>query len=111
MRHILLCVSLILPLAACQQIMQEEHLPRATMQNVLMDLHLAEVYSTLAGRDSLHTGGAKNLDSLAVYYNEVFAHHKINKDEFVKSISWYRSHPDELDSAYARMIPAMEKIR
>jgi hypothetical protein len=82
---------------------EEEHLSPEKMQHILTDLHLAEINSMLV-YDSTHQARNKNIDSLALYYNEVFAHHRISKEEFSKSLEWYKANPQELDSVYARVI-------
>lgn len=56
-------------------------------------------------KDSLHRGGTKNFDSLTLYYQEILAHHNITQEEFLESLSWYKNHPDELDTIYNCMIP------
>ena len=94
-----LFVSLCL-VAGCKD--RTKHLPPKVIEKVLLDLTLAESYSTMT-IDSLHKAGTKNTDSLAVFYKEIFAHHKITQQEFEESLNWYKSNPEELDSAYARM--------
>jgi len=78
------------------------------MQQILLDINIAEVYSTMV-HDSLHTAGAKNEDSLAMYYNDIFAHHKVSRQEFEKSLAWYKAHPDDMDSMVNQMLPTVEK--
>lgn len=79
------------------------HIPMDRMEQILMDLHMAEVYSSMLD-DSTHTSRSKNIDSLAVFYKDVFAHHNITQDEFEQSFEWYRTHPAEIDTLYKRMI-------
>jgi hypothetical protein len=86
-----------------------DHLSPKVMQKVLLDINLAESYS-LNVKDSLHKrGNTKNMDSLAVYYKDIFAHYHITKDQFSQSLSWYKSHPDELDTVYNDMIPVITR--
>ena len=76
------------------------HLPQKTMEQLLLDINVAEGYSIIV-RDSLHLApGTKNVDSLAIYYKEIFAHYHITEAEFKQSLSWYKNHPEELDSMY-----------
>lgn len=72
------------------------------MEKILTDLHIAEAYSTMVN-DSLHHVRNKNFDSLAVYYNDIFAHHNVSKEEFMQSVTWYKLHPDDLDTIYAHV--------
>jgi len=82
---------------------QEPHLPPDKMQHILTDMHLAEINSMFV-YDSTHQARNKNPDSLALYYNEIFAHYNITKEEFSKSLDWYKLNPEELDSVYSRVI-------
>jgi hypothetical protein len=80
------------------------HIPAADMQQTLLDINLAEAYCIMV-KDSLHKGGTKNLDSLSVYYQEIFAHHNITQEQFIESLAWYKNHPEELDTLYNNLIP------
>jgi Domain of unknown function (DUF4296) len=91
---------------------QEEHMPAEKMRKVLADMHMAEVYSTITGRDSTHKNQERNMDSLAHYYKEILAHYSITPEDFNKSADWYRANPDMLDSVYNDMlsrVTAMQK--
>ena len=81
---------------------------REKMQEILTDINIAEVYSTMV-LDSTHKGGTKNEDSLAAYYHYIFEHHHITKEEFEKGMIWYKAHPDEMDSVINGMMPVVEK--
>lgn len=83
----------------------DEHLPPKLMQKVMMDVAEAETYCTHV-QDNVHRGSMKNTDSLSAYYKTIFSHYKISQDEFYNSLEWYKNHPEELDSVYAKMIPA-----
>jgi len=78
------------------------------MEKVLLDVQLAEVYSTMASKDSTQLQGLKNNDSLAVYYKEIFTHHHIDANQFMTSLDWYRAHPEELDSVYRAVLNRLE---
>ena len=80
-----------------------EHLSPKLMQKVMMDVNLAETYSTHV-QDGVHRGSMKNTDSLSAYYKTIFSHYKITEEEFYSSMEWYKSHPEELDSIYAKML-------
>lgn len=79
--------------------------PAEKMQKVLLDLHVAEVYSSMLD-DSLHQARNKNMDSLAGYYSDVFAHHHITREEFAQGVEWYKKHPSEMDSLYKNLVRA-----
>ena len=98
-------IAAFLIVAACHT--ETNHMPPEKMQQVLLDLQLAEVYGSMAGTDSLKHTGLRNNDSLIVYYHDVLAHHNITLQEFTQSLDWYRHHPDQLDTIYVR---AMDKL-
>lgn len=59
------------------------------MWDVLQADEMAEYYSL---KDSTFRGLTKHVD----YYQKVFAIHKITKDDFTKSLSYYENHPAAL---------------
>ena len=67
-------------------------LPVDKMEKVLMDMLLADEFYNQKQADSA-TMDSFNRTNL---YKAVFTHHKTNKDEFKKSLSFYESHPDLL---------------
>lgn len=100
---LILCAGLL----ACKE--EKYHLPPDKMENVLLDIQLAEVYSTMAGFDTVNNIPAKSNDSLAKYYREVLQHHNITLDQFKKSLDYYRQTPDQLDSMYNRVQAKLTK--
>lgn len=76
---------------------------------MLIDLYYAESYSAMVD-DSAHQFRAKNLDSLAHYYKEIQAHYNVSDTAFIKSIDWYKNHPEQMDSAYAKMIVHVSEV-
>ena len=80
-----------------------KHLPQKKMEDVLLDLAMAETYSGVT-RDNAHPSGAKNIDSLAYYYRQILDHHKVSVEEFRQSIDWYKAHPDVLDTMCNNMM-------
>ena len=91
-------------LVACKQGAPKDHLPADVMQKVLLDINTAEAYSVDI-KDATHKIGIKNTDSLSVFYKTIFDHYKITSAQFDQSLEWYKAHPDDLDSGYAKMIP------
>ena len=105
MQKVLLVVISILLFSGCKKEgASDEHLPAKLMQKVMMDVNLAETYCTHV-QDNVHHGSMKNTDSLSAYYKTIFSHYKITQEQFYNSMEWYKQHPEELDSVYARMIP------
>jgi hypothetical protein len=95
-------------LASCKR-KGEPAIQPAQMEKILTDIHIAEAYSVMVN-DSLHHIRNKNYDSLAVYYNDIFAHYHVSKEQFIKSIAWYKNNPEDLDSVYAHMLITTGKM-
>jgi len=100
--HVVLCCSLVV-LFSCQS-SNKHQLSATKMQAVLDDLHVAEAYSVLINQDSARRETERNVDSLKKYYQIILKHHKITFKEFDESLTWYKNHPHELDSMYAKII-------
>ncbi len=107
-RKNLLCCAMIFIAASCKQ-NTTAHLSPSEMEKVITDIQLADVYSTMTKKDSTSAPGLKNNDSLVVYYKEVFRHHDITPEAFVQSLTWYRAHPEELDSIYSRAMANLDR--
>jgi len=95
---------------SCKRLLPANHIPPKKMEQVLMDVSLAETYSTMTS-DNQHTRGVKNSDSLSVYYKTIFAHYDITQNEFDESMQWYKAHPEELDTVYSHMIATIGKMQ
>ncbi len=78
-------------------------IPMARMEKILIDIHIAEIYSTMLDTGVLRRN-EKNLDSLAVFYKDVLKHHNVSLEQFHEGMEWYKAHPAELDSCYKHMI-------
>jgi hypothetical protein len=110
MKQILVLFAFItLSAVSCKQ-EKTEHLSRFKMQQLLFDIYLAESYSTFVPKDSALRKTEKNLDSLAIFYQMIFKSHHITPRQFEESMSWYKEHPEELDSIYTRLIPEISKL-
>lgn len=103
-------VVTLLTLGSCDQ-SAPEHAPiaRDKMQQLLLDINIAEVYSSMT-KDTLHKPGTKNADSLTAFYGDIFAHHHVTRDEFEQAMVWYKAHPDEMDSLVNAIMPAVERM-
>ena len=105
---LLLLITFLWPVISCNQ-PTEEHLPAAKMEQIMFDIGIAESYSTKS-RDNTNFGGVKNIDSLASYYTDILAHHKVTADQFRQSLNWYKNHPDDMDSLYTHLTVKADKI-
>lgn len=103
----LCCMALCLCFIACKQ--EAYHLPQDKMENLLLDIQLAEVYSTMAGYDTAQHITLKNTDSLAKFYTEVLQHHQVSLEQFRQSLDWYRQKPDVLDTIYSKVMTKLTR--
>ena len=75
---------------SCKSSIPKDVLPPKKMQAVLWDVmqadETAEYYSS---KDSSFHSAAKH----AAYYDTVFSIHKITKQDFTRSLSYYENHP------------------
>jgi ferric iron reductase protein FhuF len=98
-------------LSACQQT-EKAPIDSDKMKSILMDIHLAEAYSSMIVVDSVQKRVFnKNTDSLAVFYQTIFKQHQINLVQFEAAIQWYALHPDALDTAYTKMLPTLDSLK
>jgi len=107
--HILLAASLCLTVS-CKRKNREsnDHIPAKQMEKIMLDVNVAEAYSTLV-KDSLHKPGEKNTDSLAVYYKTIFDHYHVTEEQYKESIEWYKRHPDDLDTLFNNISPVVTR--
>lgn len=106
MKNILLLstiVIIVLFWSACKQGVGAPPIHRDKMVQIMTDIHLAEVYSTMVN-DSAGGITNKNMDSLAVYYSKIFKSHEVTEEDFKESMDWYTRNVTELDTVYINML-------
>ncbi|HVZ57068.1 MAG TPA: DUF4296 domain-containing protein [Chitinophagaceae bacterium] len=86
-------------------------LPGPRMQQLLWDMIRADSYlSMYLARDS----GAKKLAESKQLYEEIFRIHHTSRDQFNKSLTYYKAHPDQfkliLDSLDVQKKRVLEQI-
>ncbi|HTN18318.1 MAG TPA: DUF4296 domain-containing protein [Chitinophagaceae bacterium] len=87
-------------------------IPVETMKNILLDIHLAEAYSSVIVRDSVHKARYnKELDSLSLFYKQILGRNKVAPDAFEQALKWYALHPDKLDSVYSGIAPVLDSLK
>lgn len=97
-------------LAACSNNSKDEApIAMPKMEKILIDLHMAEVYSTMLDT-GMNRRNEKNIDSLAVFYKDVLQHHNVSLEQFKEGMAWYKAHPGEIDSCYKHMIVETARI-
>lgn len=108
MKYYFFCLFPVLLLPSCSQ--KQPPVPQDKMEAVLLDVELAEVYSGLVPKDSTKPMVQKNVDSLGRFYQSIFAHHRITREDFDVSLAWYKAHPVVLDTMYAHILPKLEEM-
>jgi hypothetical protein len=92
-RIIFIFFSLLLVAAGCKKSdkIPRGVLPPAKMENVLLDMMRADEFLTgyVFSRDSALNKKAESIKA----YQKIFRIHRVDKGEFEKSFSYYRSHP------------------
>jgi hypothetical protein len=107
----LLLIFLLLPLAfgtGCKSSkvkIPSGIMPEKKMQSVMLDVLIAEGYlaSHNLGIDSSRKTGAK-------LYDEVFAKHKITKDDYTRSYNFYALHPELFENTIAPVIDSLNAM-
>lgn len=84
--------------------LKEPPIPKEKMERILLDINLAESYSTMV-KDSLYKLGQKNSDSLGTYYKEIFDHYHVTAEEFQTSLGWYKARSNEIDTLFSELLP------
>lgn len=97
------CLLICLVMFSCKE-EKGKHLPQDKMEQVLLDIQLAEVYSSMAGYDTVLHVPLKNNDSLVRFYREVLKHHNITLDQFRESLDYYRQSPNILDTIFNNLM-------
>ena len=88
---------------SCKSSVPKDVLPPKKMQAVLWDVMRADMMvNTLSARDTSLDKFAKNTE----LYQQIFRIHGITKEQFKRSINYYRTHPvlmqTTFDSLYAQ---------
>jgi hypothetical protein len=92
MRNFLILIFAV-SLFSCKSSVPGDVLPPKKMQAVLWDvLQANEMAEYYGAADSTFKSLSKNTE----YYQQVFAIHKISKEDFTRSLSYYENHPSRL---------------
>ncbi|MEZ4883234.1 MAG: DUF4296 domain-containing protein [Chitinophagales bacterium] len=83
----------------------EKVIDSETMKKVLLDIHLAEAFSQSMKLDSSVT----HL-SIEEYYQQIFAIHGTNFEDFKKSFDYYTDLPDTLQLMYEEILNTLSKM-
>lgn len=80
-----------------------------TMQQILMDMHVAEYYSQ--GLGAQQGTFVKNMDSLTVFYAAIFKKYEIDLEKLKEIMDWYQQNPILFDTIYLRSISHLDSIK
>lgn len=100
-------LSYLLVLASCSRdrevIVPEDILSRDEMVAIMTDMHIVE--GARMGRNMMG-------DSLGVevYFEKIYAKHKVSKEEFDSSFSFYTKHPGTMDKIYEQVIENLNSL-
>lgn len=78
-------------------------IPQKKMTQVLLELHLAEALAQHLPKDSLEHE-IKNSDTLALFSKKIFSKNNVTEKAFLKSMDYYKSKPEMLDSMYQNIL-------
>lgn len=102
--------AVVLHTSSCRK---EEKPPisKEELASIMIDVHLAEAYTSLMHKDSTAKGPEKNLDSLAFYYKDILNKHHLTTQAFDSAFQWYRFHPALLDSVYSKVVAHFDSLQ
>jgi hypothetical protein len=82
------------------------------MKEILLDVHIAEAYSSLVCKDSIaNRTFNKNIDSLSIFYKLILDKHHVSITQLEEAMKWYGLHPQELDSVYSNIMPVLDSLK
>jgi hypothetical protein len=86
-------------------IIPEGILPQEEMTSILTEIHLAQAGSS----DQTMLDSSKF--SLNDYVASILSHHKIKKEDFIKSMKFYSGNPELLNEVYDSVIINLNKLQ
>ena len=101
---IILFVAALLTSCELEDTPPATNIPAKTVEKILYDMQMADVYSQSVRKDTSESYGIKNQDSLARYYNEIFTHYNVTYEQFNTTMQWYKEHPMNLDTIYNNVL-------
>ena len=104
----LIILFLVFTIGSCRFSDPKKVLPPAKMQAVMWDMMQADAITEYyTSRDSALSDLAKHVNN----YQNVLAIHKITKEDFKRSLSYYQSHPSKLKVIFDSLQTFTEKTQ
>jgi len=107
----IIAVCLVLLITACGEAdkVPKDVLPKEKMRDVLLDMNLADVYSSTADDDqpNVIVSDSVRKQRLKVYYRQVLDLHKLSPEAFRHSYAYYESHPNKFKEVYDMMFASV----
>jgi hypothetical protein len=79
---------------------KNEILNAKKMEDVLVDIYIAEAYAQYLKNDTLEVSKP---DSLKKYMSVILGKHTITQKKFSESMQWYKDNPTEFDTIYSHV--------
>jgi len=104
--------SLILILAACDfssemdEEIQEGIIPEDKMVVILADMQISEAYLS-----DIRKTSERLKDSTLLYYKKVYKKNKITKDQFEKSLFFYKTDLENLEQIYTKVVVRLNELK
>jgi hypothetical protein len=78
-------------------------LSKEEMRDVLIDMNLADVYSSETTDQGMPMPDSLRQNKVKVYYAQILQLHKLTPKQFRESYAFYESHPDRMKQIYEMM--------
>lgn len=109
----IITVCLLLILTACGEAdkVPEGVLPGEKMRDILLDMNMADVYSSNVEEGTMPVSDSVRKERVKVYYRQILDLHKISIKEFQESYAYYEAHPDKFKKVYDMMMTVVSADR
>jgi hypothetical protein len=107
----IIAVCLVLLIMACGEAdkVPKDVLSKEKMRDVLLDMNLADSYSSMADDDQPNViiSDSVRRQRLKVYYRQILDLHKLTPEEFKHSYAYYEAHPNKFKEVYDMMFASV----
>lgn len=112
--HCALCVVFVV--SSCGQeekqvAVPSDILPKEKMAQVITGIHIAEAEANMQKLPDLPALQAGSASTEKSSFENIFKKHKITKEQYEKSLSFYIDHPELLDQVYEKVLNELSKMQ